>query len=118
MMRPHWDRPELRYRLVDGDVDLLPGVRLVECGGHVPGHQAVVVTLPKTGAILLAGDAWMRGTDAGTRPMTPFDHDEAGTRRSQAALQRLASEIPARLVIHNHDVEQWADLRRAPECYR
>ena len=109
--RDRWDDPRLRYREVDGDTELLPGVRLIECGGHVPGHQAVLVELPQTGLVLLAGDAWMRGTEAETRPMTPFDVDEAATRRSQRRLADLAEELGVALVIHNHDAEQWASLR-------
>jgi N-acyl homoserine lactone hydrolase len=107
--REHWDG--LRYREVDGDTDLVPGVRLLECGGHVPGHQAVLVELPETGLVLLAGDAWMRGTEAETRPMTPFDDDEAATRRSQRRLADLAERLGVALVVHNHDAEQWAQLR-------
>jgi N-acyl homoserine lactone hydrolase len=33
------------------------GLRAIECGGHVPGHQAVLAQLPRTGPVLLAGDA-------------------------------------------------------------
>jgi N-acyl homoserine lactone hydrolase len=31
-----------RLRLVDGDLELLPGLRLVLTAGHTPGHQAVL----------------------------------------------------------------------------
>jgi N-acyl homoserine lactone hydrolase len=110
-MRPHWDFPGMRLRLVDGDLALLPGVTLLECGGHVPGHQAVLIDLPQTGAVLLAGDAWMRDTDPQTRPMTPFDLDEPATRRSQRRLMDVAAAHDVRLVIHNHDREQWPTLR-------
>jgi N-acyl homoserine lactone hydrolase len=117
-MRPHWDDPRLDYRLLDGDAELLPGLRLLECGGHVPGHQAVLVHLPQTGPVLLAGDAWMRDTDPDTRPMTPFDLDEDGTRRAQRRLVEVADACGVTLVVHNHDAEQWASLRRAPDSYR
>ncbi|GAA2394874.1 N-acyl homoserine lactonase family protein [Dactylosporangium salmoneum] len=109
--RGQWDDPRLRYRLVDGDTELLPGVTLLECGGHVPGHQAVLVRLPETGTVLLAGDAWARGTEAQTRPMSPFDLDEGETRKAQRRLMDLARRLPVDLVVHNHDAEQWASLR-------
>src|SRR5438874_9023167 len=32
--REHWDAPDLRYRLVDGDTELLPGIELIESSGH------------------------------------------------------------------------------------
>src|SRR5207244_3637019 len=54
VLRPFWDRPELRYRQVDGDVELAPGGELIESSGHVGGHQSVLVRLPKTGPVLRA----------------------------------------------------------------
>jgi N-acyl homoserine lactone hydrolase len=47
--RPQWDQPMERIRLVGGDTELLPGLELIETSGHVPGHQSVLVQLPKTG---------------------------------------------------------------------
>src|SRR6266851_6172971 len=55
--RAHWDHPALRYRLIDGDLELLPGLSLIETSGHAPGHQSVLVDLPQTGKVLLAIDA-------------------------------------------------------------
>jgi len=111
-MRPHWDLPD--PRLVDGDTDLAPGVTLVECGGHTPGHQAVLVELPETGRVLLAGDAWLRGSDPDTRPLSQHDLDGPKTRASQRKLMNLTDIA---LVVHNHDAEQWRTLRRAPDRY-
>src|SRR3954454_6420825 len=56
-LRPQWDQPMERIRLVDGDTEVLPGLELIETSGHVPGHQSVLVRLPQTGAILLTIDA-------------------------------------------------------------
>ncbi|MHB8753105.1 MAG: N-acyl homoserine lactonase family protein, partial [Aggregatilineales bacterium] len=55
--RPQWDQPMARIRLVDGDTELLPGLELIDTSGHVPGHQSVLVRLPKTGAVVLTIDA-------------------------------------------------------------
>ncbi len=45
-----------RLRLVDGDLDVLPGVRLEWVGGHSPGMQIVVVETA-SGPFVLANDA-------------------------------------------------------------
>lgn len=37
------DAPDLQYVPVDGELELLPGVRLVPAPGHTPGSQVVVV---------------------------------------------------------------------------
>src|SRR5579862_7619392 len=41
LARSHWDHPALRYRMVDGDTELLPGLTLIETSGHALGHQSV-----------------------------------------------------------------------------
>lgn len=113
LTRPFWDRPEARWRLVEGDVELRPGIELIESGGHVPGHQAVLVRLPKTGSVLLAIDAIPRRLGAHTpedRPPSPFDLDEAGMRASTRKLVDLAAREGA-MIIHGHDPEQWRELQ-------
>ena len=118
-MRQHWDRPDLRYRQVDGDTELLPGISLIESGGHVPGHQSVLVRLPSTGPVLLAIDAISRAShlDPDTRPIGPYDTDEATTRASTRKLVELARREGVALIVHGHDAEQWQTLKKAPEYY-
>jgi N-acyl homoserine lactone hydrolase len=116
-MRTHWDVPVPRWKLVDGDSALAPGITLIECGGHVPGHQAVLVELPDTGPVLLAGDAWLRDSDPDTRPLSPYDLDGPATRASQRNLTNLAERHQSTLVVHNHDIEQWHTLRHSPHQY-
>lgn len=53
----------------------------------------------------------MRGTDPDARPMTPFDLDEIETRDAQRKLMALASAGRVKLVIHNHDQQQWEVLK-------
>ena len=75
--RSHWDHPSLRYRLVEGDTELLPGLTLIETSGHVTGHQSVLLRLPRTGPILLAIDAvMMERLFTPTRNAWPLDENE------------------------------------------
>lgn len=118
--RGAWDHPSLRYRLVEGDTELAPGVELLETGGHVPGHQSLLVRLSVTGSVLLAADAVMHSSmaDADTRPMFITDMDDAARIRQST---RKVSEVAARegvaFVIYGHDAEQWASLRHSPSFY-
>ena len=119
-MRPHWDAPGLRYRTVEGDTELLPGIELIESSGHVPGHQSVLIRLPQTGPVLLAIDAMPRmlgDTAPEDRIAGPFDHDEAGMRASTRKLVDLAAREGVSLLIHGHDPAQWTTLRRSPQYY-
>lgn len=118
--REQWGDPRLRYRLVDGDTELLPGVELIETSGHVPGHQSVLVRLPKTGPVLLAIDAISHALGDHTpenRPMTQFDLDESGTRASTRKLVDLASREKVALIVYGHDPDEWKKLKKAPEFY-
>jgi N-acyl homoserine lactone hydrolase len=116
--RDRWDRPGFRFREIDGDQELLPGIELVESAGHVPGHQSVLVRLPGR-PVLLAIDAIPVGSalDADTRPIYPFDMDEAAVRDATRKLVALARMEHA-LIIHGHDAAQWSTLRPPPACYQ
>jgi N-acyl homoserine lactone hydrolase len=118
--RDQWGDPRLRYRLVSGDAELVPGVELIESSGHVPGHQSVLVRLPKTGPVLLAIDAMARALGDHTpenRAIGPFDLDESGTRASTRKLVDLAAREKVTLIVYGHDPDEWKKLKKAPEFY-
>jgi len=116
--RAHWDHPALRYRLLDGDAELLPGLTLLETSGHVLGHQSVLVQLPKSGPILLAIDAvMMRRSFVPDRKASPFDEDEQQLRASTQKLLALVEREHVPLVVFGHDGEQWKTLKKAPAYY-
>lgn len=120
MTRAQWGDPKLQYRLVDGDTELVLGVELITSGGHVPGHQSVLVTLPQTGPVLLAIDAMTQdiaGYTPETRPIGPYDMDEARVRASTAKLLDLAAARGVKLIVFGHDTKQWKGLRTAPAYY-
>jgi N-acyl homoserine lactone hydrolase len=119
-LRPHWDFPGARYRVVDSDTELLPGVELIESSGHVPGHQAVLVRLPETGPVLLAIDAipgQLGDTLPEERELGEYDSDLTGLRASTRKLVDLAEREGVTLIVHGHDPNQWRELRKSPEAY-
>jgi glyoxylase-like metal-dependent hydrolase (beta-lactamase superfamily II) len=77
-----YDQPEIRLvrdwgeqSLVEGEVELLPGVSVIRTGGHSKGHQAIVVRGSGQAARTLAfcGDLGMRPWSANPRWVTSFD---------------------------------------------
>jgi N-acyl homoserine lactone hydrolase len=82
--------------------------------GHAPGQLSLLVELPRTGTVILTGDAISRpaeideGFDTAPDPATAL--------RSARRLMRLASERDA-FVIYGHGPEQWPTLRKAPAFY-
>jgi N-acyl homoserine lactone hydrolase len=89
---PEWvDAPGVRYVSVDGELELLPGVRLVPAPGHTRGSQVVVV---ETGARpqIIVGDT----------AVTFGDLDEPRTEG-----QRLVRALDPELVWLAHEHEPW-----------
>lgn len=116
--RAHWDHPSLRYRLVDGDTELLPGLTLLATSGHTTGHQSVLVRLPRTGPVLLAIDAVMlQRLFSPDRPASPSDEYEEQLRASTRKLLDLVEREHVPLVVFGHDGVQWQTLKKAPEYY-
>jgi glyoxylase-like metal-dependent hydrolase (beta-lactamase superfamily II) len=58
--------------MVDGDVELLPGVSVIRTGGHSKGHQAIVVRGTDQ-TLAFFGDLGMRPWSANPRWVTAFD---------------------------------------------
>ena len=116
--RPHWDHPSLRYRQVDGDTDLLPGLRLIETSGHITGHQSVLVHLPNSGPILLAIDAVvMQRLFTPDRKAWPTDENEDQLRDSTRKLLDIVDQMSVSLVVFGHDGIQWQSLKKSPAFY-
>ncbi len=116
--RAHWDHPDLHYRLIDGDVELLPGLILLKTSGHTPGHQSVLLRLPQTGPVLLAVDAvMMQYTFTPDRQAWPMDDNLEQLRASTQKLLDLVEREQVGLVIFGHDGQQWQTLKRAPDYY-
>ena len=117
-IRSQWEQPLTRIRLVDGDTELLPGLELLETSGHVPGHQSVLVRLPKMGSVLLTIDA-VPFAAGFTRdaPEDRSDPDAEKVRASTVKLLELVERDAIGLVIFGHDQEQWETLKKAPEFY-
>jgi N-acyl homoserine lactone hydrolase len=84
--------------------------------GHTPGHESLLVKLPKTGAVVLSGDAahFQANFDNRRVPSMNFNKDE-----TVASMQKLADVVAkehAQLWI-NHDADQRATLKMAPDYY-
>jgi N-acyl homoserine lactone hydrolase len=110
--------PEHKAQLIAGDKDLFAdgSVVLLATPGHTPGHQSLLVKLPKTGPVLLSGDAVHFASNWDNRRVPAFNADKDQT---IASLQRIADFLAneqAKLWI-NHDKPSSDTRRHAPEFY-
>lgn len=111
-----WPAPDARYRLVDGDCAVAPGVHALATPGHSPGHLSLLVCLRETGAVVLACDAISREAELASG-INGGASDEEAARRSAERLVALAQARDA-LLVYGHDPAQTTTLRRAPHVYR
>src|SRR5712692_774855 len=101
-----------------GDRDVFGdgSIVILSTPGHTPGHQSLLVLLPKTGALVLSGDAVHFRDNWENRRVPAMNVSKDQT---LASLQRIAGvldERRAQLWI-NHDKAQSAQLRYAPAYY-
>ena len=96
------------YRQLDGEAEVLPGVRVVPTPGHTPGHQSVLVETAE-GVVILAGQAvqslaeWEHLQKAGALPAGGAPAD---AQAYQASARRLLSLEPRRVYL-SHDEAVW-----------
>src|SRR3954471_12329941 len=98
-----------------GDQDVFGdgSVTILSSPGHTPGHQSLLVRLPKRGPVLLTGDAahFKDNWDNRRAPVQNFDKEK--TVQSIDRLARIAAENNAEIWI-NHDPAQTATLPKSP----
>jgi N-acyl homoserine lactone hydrolase len=112
----YWNLPGLKYELVDGRQEVLPGVEVLPTPGHVPGHQSVILQLPETGTVILSGDAVHI---AKSYELDNWDGhmDPAAARESATMLKRMAEEQHAEYIL-GHEPAQLEQFPRFPHVYR
>lgn len=109
----------LKVELLAGDRDVFGdgSLILLSTPGHTPGHQSLLVKLPKTGALVLTGDLVHFRQMWDERIVPPFNFDRAQSLASIERVARLLGEHRAQLWI-GHDRDLAATIRRAPKFYQ
>ncbi len=94
---PAWiDGPGVTYAAIDGDTDVLPGIRILSTPGHSPGHQSLLVTT-RRGPVLLAGQAVYSREEWLDRPGREGRSGVRDPARYEASLRRLHATAAIRV---------------------
>jgi N-acyl homoserine lactone hydrolase len=115
--RKNFDLPGYRWRLVEGDVELVPGVTVLRSDGHTPGHQSLLIELLQTGPVILAGDScyWREHLEREHPPGVVWNPTLAlYSIKRLKALARLTRGT----IFPGHDPVFWQTVKQAPDCYR
>ena len=103
---------------LNGDRDVFGdgSVVILSTPGHTPGHQSLLLRLPRTGAVVLSGDLAHFADNFEQRRVPGFNFDKA---QSLASMERIAALVKterAQLWI-NHDSAQNARIAHSPRYY-
>ncbi len=103
---------------LEGDRDVFGdgSVTIISTPGHTPGHQSLLVKLPKTGAVLLTGDAvhFKANWDGRVVPGANFDKDK--TAASMTRMADVLAQNKGQIWI-NHDKPQREAGKLSPQFY-
>ncbi|RJF85612.1 N-acyl homoserine lactonase family protein [Sphingomonas cavernae] len=111
----HWLSGKGKVRPVKGDLDVFGDgtVTMLTMPGHTPGHSALLVRLPKSGAVLLSGDQYHFRENRAVRGVPSFNTNRADTLASHDRFEEIAKNLQARVIIQ-HDPRDMAELPAFP----
>jgi glyoxylase-like metal-dependent hydrolase (beta-lactamase superfamily II) len=91
-------------------------VVLLSTPGHTPGHQSLLVRLPKAGAVVLSGDAAHFQSNWDNRRVPGFNFSKEQTAASMQRIADILAKEHAQLWI-NHDKPQSDAQKKSPDFY-
>ena len=107
-----------KLQLIDGDTDVFGdgSVTLLSTPGHTPGHQSLMVHLPKSGFIILSGDVVHLEGNFEKNIVPSLNTSKAESIASMDRIRKLIATYKATLFI-NHDKSQTDTLKLVPAFY-
>lgn len=110
---------QTNWKIMQGEYDIVPGVRAISSPGHTPGHMSLLIELPDSAPIILAGDAadLQENISQEIAPGLCWRNQDALAVSSIRKLKQLAVETKAQLW-PNHDIAFWNSLKQFPDFYQ
>lgn len=110
-----FDFPDIDWRVVDGDWQMMPGLRGILTRGHMPGHQSLIVDLPG-GTKVLTADAGDLMENFDDEVLPGESCDDAAALASIRRLKAIATETDGEMILL-HDPVAVQRVRLAPDFY-
>ena len=106
------------WRVMQGEYDVVPGIRAISSPGHTPGHMSLIIELPNAKPIILAGDAadLQENISQEIAPGLCWRNQDSLALASIRKLKQLAAQEQAE-IWPNHDIVFWNSLKKFPNFY-
>jgi len=103
---------------LEGDHDVFGdgSVTIISTPGHTPGHQSLLVRLPKTGPVVLSGDVAHFKDNWDNRRVPAFNTSKEQSTASMDRVAGILAKDHAQLWI-NHDKPQSDAQKHSPDFY-
>ena len=118
-IRKDFDKPNIQWKFLnDKKTDFYDlygdgSIKIIFTPGHSPGHQSILVKLPKSGNILLTIDAAYTLDHWENKCLPGLVTSSTQVVESVKKLRKIAKETNA-LVVTGHDPSYWANFKKAP----
>ena len=118
--RADYTDPAIRWVELDGDAELVSGVRVLATPGHTPGHLSFEVDLPATGTWIFAADAADLAENVLERVPCGSVAEPADAVRARVSIGRLVDEAERRdaRLVPGHDPVLWRAAWHPPGGHR
>jgi N-acyl homoserine lactone hydrolase len=108
--------PSIRWTLVEGDWEVVPGVTMIETRGHTEGHQSAVIELVHSGTIVLPFDAGDLQENFDQEILPGESVDDVAALASIRRLKSIIAGTGGKLILF-HDPVAIQSIRLAPAFY-
>ncbi|MCS5695923.1 N-acyl homoserine lactonase family protein [Desulfofundulus thermocisternus] len=106
-----------KFKMVDDDFELVPGVEVINLPGHTPGVLGIMVHLQNSGTLIFPMDALYQRGNYGPPPrMSGIIYDSISFFKSIEKIRKLAQKNNAQIMF-SHDMEFFKTMRLAPFYY-
>jgi N-acyl homoserine lactone hydrolase len=108
---------DIKWRIIEGDTILMPGLTVLLTPGHTKGHQVLMVDLPQSGTMLLAGDAFL-DLECLEKEIIPGIYANRGDALNSLRKIKVMAKLRNARVFPSHDWECYLNqMKKPPEAY-
>lgn len=102
----HWLPHLSRIQLMEGDIEIKPGIKLILSGGHTAGHQLVEVET-RAGKVLLGGDMGLDYKPLWQVPRENWDWLRCGPGQNMYWSSEVLAILKKWLEAKNYTISDW-----------